>query len=674
MNIFIRFSDKTCFYSETPKNYVCMKLVKRFLLLSTIIIILSAGIIKAQGLPEDFINPPHEFSIMPFWFWNDTLKDEEIIRQIADFGEHGVYGFVIHPRIGLPENVKWLSAEMIHSMNVAIQEASRRKMYVILYDEGMYPSGSSSGQVVARNPEYAARGIAKIDLKPGETPDLQGNKKLITIIDRPNGARVAIVDQPSGGNIRGLHYIGEGSQQLKEESPPAGDILNPDAVTCFMELVYDRYANEFGKYFGTTITGIFTDEPSPLGRSGVSGVVPGNISLLPQIKEILGYDITPFLSDLWYDDNSDSKKHRIDYNRAVNICLEENYYKRLGKWCKDHGISLMGHPAGSMDIGAEKYFQIPGQDIVWRYVEPGPKALEGQNSTVAKCASSAMIHLGLRRNSDELYGAYGHNFTYDEMTWLAFWCFVRGQNLLIPHAFFYSIRGPRFDERPPDVGPNASWWSKYREYADACRRLSWLNTDSKQVCDLAILCEASYLPDKSAKTCYQHQLDFNYLEIRHLWEDAKIDSKGVHIAGMNYNVIVIDSLSDMPQKAIPFLKKLAENGRLIINKSSNYSSLFKGSVVYQSHDNMLAEIKKMILPDFGLGTPSRDIRYRHVVKGNNHYYIIFNEGSDVLTKLITSVKGNYQFLNPSTGEAVKSGEDEIVLFKPYELKILRIFN
>jgi len=63
---------------------------------------------------------------------------------------------------------------------------------------------------------------------------------------------------------------------------------------------------------------------------------------------------------------------------------------------------------------------------------------------------------------------------------------------------------------------------KYREYADACRRLSWLNTDSKQVCDLAILCEASYLPDKSAKTCYQHQLDFNYLEIRHLWEDAKL--------------------------------------------------------------------------------------------------------------------------------------------------------
>ena len=37
------------------------------------------------------------------------------------------------------------------------------------------------------------------------------------------------------------------------------------------------------------------------------GIVPGNASLLPQIKQILGYDITPFLADLWYNDNPDSK-------------------------------------------------------------------------------------------------------------------------------------------------------------------------------------------------------------------------------------------------------------------------------------------------------------------------------------------------------------------------------
>ena len=28
-------------------------------------------------LSAEFLNPPHEFSVMPFWFWNDELKDED---------------------------------------------------------------------------------------------------------------------------------------------------------------------------------------------------------------------------------------------------------------------------------------------------------------------------------------------------------------------------------------------------------------------------------------------------------------------------------------------------------------------------------------------------------------------------------------------------------------------
>jgi len=652
-----------------------MKLVFRNILLVSLFSSFFMVYVNAQIDPEEFLNPPLEFSVMPFWFWNDTLKDDEIVRQIVDFEAHGVYGFVIHPRIGLPVEMEWLSPQMIHAMDVAISEAARRKMYVILYDEGMYPSGSSGGQVVARNPNHAARGIAKIDLKPGENLHLPEGFNLIGIIDRPGGKRVAIVDQPSGGNIRGLHYIGEGTSLLKEETPPAGDILNPDAVTSFMELVYERYAKEFGKYFGKTVLGIFTDEPSSLGRNSTRGVIPGNAALLPQINNILGYDIKPFLADLWYNDLPDSRKHRIDYNRAINTCLEENYYNRLGRWCKDHGISLMGHPAGSMDIGTERYFQIPGQDLVWRYVEPGPKALEGEHSTMAKCASSAMLHLGLRRNSNELYGAYGHNLTYNEMEWLANWCFVRGQNLLIPHAFYYSVRGPRLDERPPDVGPHASWWNNYKPYADACRRMSWLNTDSRQVCNLAILCEATWLPDKSAKTCYQHQRDFNYLELRHLWEKARIDSKGVHIAGMNYGAVILDSLSYLPPKAKPLLIKLARNGLLIIRDNSQFASVFKGALAFKTPDNLISAIDKIIKPDLILTPASENIRYRHVVKGTDHYYIIFNEEEgEVTTKLKLQVTGNRQWLNPFTAESIDVSEEEIVHFKPHELKILRVNN
>ncbi len=650
-----------------------MKINVKHTLIPILLFVSLFNTIKGQDIPKEFLNPPREFSVMPFWFWNDTLKDDEIIRQIADFEAHGVYGFVIHPRIGLPDNVKWLSPEMIHSMNVAIGEAARRKMYVVLYDEGMYPSGSSSGQVVARNPGHAARGLSKIDLKPGEELIIPEGKKLVTVITRPGGEKVAIVDQPSGGNIRGLHYIGEGTAQLKEESPPAGDILNPDAVTSFMELVYDKYAKEFGKYFGTTIIGIFTDEPSPLGRGGARGVIPGNKALLPQINKVLGYDITPFLTDLWYNDNTDSKKHRIDYNSAINTCLEENYYKRLGNWCKEHGIALMGHPAGSMDIGAERYFQIPGQDLVWRYVEPGPKALEGQHSTMAKCASSAMLHLGFRRNANELYGAYGHNLSFDEMEWLANWCFVRGQNFLIPHAFYYSVRGPRLDERPPDVGPNAEWWDKYKPYAEACSRLSWLNTDSKQVCEVAVLSEATWLPDRVAKICYQNQRDFNYLEIRHLWEDAEADKDGIHLAGMLYKTLIIDSLSFIPEQIKPALKILAGNGRLIVWKDSKYSTEFKGTKIVSSHTELVAAIDNIIRPDLTLTPSSSGIRYRHVVKGGDHFYILFNEeDTEVFTRISLSLIGKYKWIDPKTAVTNDFPSDNNVNFKPHELKVLWI--
>ena len=663
-------------------------------LIASLLTLLMIPVIKAQELPKDFIDPPREFSVMPFWFWNDTLKDEEIIRQIADMEAHGVYGFVIHPRIGLPEDIIWLSDKMIHAMDVAIREAEKLNMYVVLYDEGMYPSGSSGGQVVAKNPAHAARGLAKIDLKQGEEPVLPEGAKLVTILNRPEGARVAIIEQPSHGVIRGLHYLNEGEQRLREESPPAGDILNPEAVTSFMELVYDRYAKEFGQFFNKTIIGIFTDEPSPLGRGGARGVVPGNASILPQINRILGYDITPFLADLWYTDNPDSRKHRSDYNRAINVCLEENYYKRLGIWCANHNIALMGHPAGSMDIGTERYFQIPGQDLVWRYVEPGPKALEGQHSTMAKCASSSMLHLGYRRNSNELYGAYGHNLTYDEMVWLANWCFVRGQNFLIPHAFYYSIRGPRLDERPPDVGPNSAWWNDYKLFADACRRMSWLNTDSRHVCDIAILCDATYLPDKSAKTLYQHQNDFNYLEIRHLWEDVKITKEGIQIAGMTYKAVIIDTLAHIPEKAMPILKKIAKSGHLIIHDDSKTASFFTGARIYKTDDDLISAVSLMRADDIRLNPVSANMRFRHVQKEGNDYYILFNEEAQevttgvghqasgvrqVKTGLRQPATGNRQeetgnriWIDPFSLKTTPFKEGDPLIFKPYEMKILMI--
>ena len=73
-------------------------------------------------------NPPTEFSVIPFWFWNDDLDADELRRQIADFQAHGVDGFLIHPRVGLPRDLGWMSEKLLAFYDVAIEEAARRGM------------------------------------------------------------------------------------------------------------------------------------------------------------------------------------------------------------------------------------------------------------------------------------------------------------------------------------------------------------------------------------------------------------------------------------------------------------------------------------------------------------------------------------------------------------------
>jgi hypothetical protein len=638
----------------------------------------------AAGLPPEWRNPPHEFSQAPFWFWNDDLSEQELLRQMEDFRAHGVHAFVIHPRAGLPKSIGWLSDRMIDLMRFVIERAAERDMWVILYDEGMYPSGSSSGQVVAENPAFRTRGLVCIDLdeaRPGTElrgvrigedgkPALTPGQNLVAVVPRKrNGHRLAVVDRAAAdghSTIRGLHFTQDdpprraNHREVPENQPPGADILNPQAVACFIRLVYQRYYDEFHAHFGKTVKAIFTDEPSLLARNAERGMVPGTTGILEHVNAFLGYDFTEHLPALWYDDEPDAAGQRRNYNRALAARLEQTFYQQISTWCGSHDISLTGHPMGPDDIGALRYFHVPGQDIVWRYIEPDkPSALEGAQSTQAKCASSAMIHLGRRRNLNEFCGAYGPTFTFAEMKWLANWLLVRGCNLLVPHAFFYSVRGPRIDERPPDVGPHNTWWPQYQPFAEATSRLCWLNTDSRHVCELAILGLNDYLPWRAAKVCFQNQRDFNYLEARHLWEDARVDRDGIHLAGMHYRALILEE--DPPEKAKPAVNVLAEAGRIIRWSPETADS------------RLVAQIDKLVAPDVQAAPKAPNLRVRHVRKAGRDFYLLFNEAAGALEcRLSLSAQGAWLLLDPVSGAGRALAHDAPIQLAGHALCVLGV--
>ena len=98
---------------------------------------------------------------------NDRPDQEKIAEQLKDIKAKGVDAIVLHPRIGIPEDVPYLSDAWFQTVRFIVKCADALGMKIVLYDEGMYPSGSAHGMVVAQNPDYASKGIRLSDRPEG---------------------------------------------------------------------------------------------------------------------------------------------------------------------------------------------------------------------------------------------------------------------------------------------------------------------------------------------------------------------------------------------------------------------------------------------------------------------------------------------------------------------------
>ena len=473
---------------------------------------------EIQAFLNALDHPSREYTPIPFWFLNGDLTHREIRRQMRDFCSHGVYGVVLHPRMGLSRRIEYLSPAFFRYLRTAVETAAELNMKIVLYDEGMYPSGSAGGLVVRNHPEWASRGIALTE-QPRE-----GDRILWAV------SSGLLVERFSRGTIRGIHY---GEDDGEAEAPASADILNPEAVECFLKLTHEAYWREFREFFGTTIIGFFTDEPSILGRNAASGLQPWTKDF-GELFHAAGGRPEGLAALFAGNENEDTAL----YHRMILAREGEVYYARLSRWCEEHGIALMGHPHRSDDIEVEKYFHIPGQDLVFRWVSPEKGGTAGMDSVMGHCSADPARWMGRRRNSNECFGACNREdnpwyFTGSDMKWMIDWLAVRGVNMYIPHAFYYSLKGKRSAERPPDVGPGNIWWPHYRKWADYMARLSCLRTEAIAKPRTALLCRNRDLHPDIAGRLLERQIEFIYLP-ESMWaeceeKDGKLICRGMKL-------------------------------------------------------------------------------------------------------------------------------------------------
>lgn len=636
-----------------------------------------------RRMKEEFQNPDAEFSMIPFWFLNDRLSREKLIQQLDDFLAKGIQGFVLHPRMGLPEDYEYLGEQYFEDVRFLVRQAELRGMRVVLYDEGMYPSGSAHGLVVRANPKFAARALRKAVVHAGEPVNLlallgpgeqveaafscEGRVDENTLtgavhpveLDRlldlpflPDHDLILMISTYSRGTIRGIHF---GEDDGESGAPAAADLLNPDSVKKFIEITYDRYARELGNALGSTVVAMFTDEPSLLGRCvDETRLKPWTQGFLSFYRS-LGGEAQDLLA-LWYDRGAETGALRARYEEALSTRLEQTYYRPLSEWCAAHGIALTGHPAKSWDFGVERCFQIPGQDIVWRCVEPGGEnGVTGPDSVLAKCASDAARQFGRRRNANECFGCCGPHgrqweFSADDLKWYLDWLFVRGVNLLYPHAFFYSIAGEaRRNERAPDVGPNNLWWDYFSVFSSYAKRMCWLNTDSVNLAQIAVLCGKSYMPWRCAKGLQQKQMEFNYLEQEFLAENAVLDGGKIKIRNQAYRAIVVEAPHVVSPRTLSLLHRFAENGGIVVACGLGSESWPKNTVWISKPDEAARAISARMEPDvLALDCPA--LRVSRLNKGGTRFTIFVNEGETAIQQEVgIRADGNLEVWNAADG-------------------------
>jgi len=500
-------------------------------------------------------------------------------------------------------------------------------------------------------------------------------------------------------------------------------------VRLLIDTVYESHYAHYSHYFGNTIAGFFSDEPS-LGngwygphsndygmynrRVGMPGLaLPWNERIIGMMTDALGYDASACLPALWFGLGEDTGKIRHAYMDAVTKLYRDCFTRQLGDWCEAHGVQYIGHIIEDMNAHARlgcsggHYFRsldgqhMSGIDIVLHQIMPGMTdyihmcSASGNNAdpeffdyVLGKLASS-FAHIGLQtegRAMCEVFGAYGWAEGTPAMKWLLDYLLVRGVNHFVPHAFSPAFPDP---DCPPHFGANGvdpqfEGFSKLMSYTN---RASHLLTGGIHRADAAILYHAdaewmnrdgnAMLTQVPAKILYDNHIDFDILpadcfidgtDSRVYRAEAK-DGR-LSVGKESYQCLIVPAAVQLPVNLENALSALKEAGVKVIRLGEDCTPA-------ELLDVLNGFIERDIIVD---GTHPM-LRCVHYVSESADVYMFVNESVSECADTSVTLRGmeGYQsciiadMLNDDIASAVVSGGKLALHLAPYQ-SVIAVFG
>lgn len=479
---------------------------------------------------EKFQNPSKEYTTVPFWFWNAEMDKGEIARQLELMRAQKVYECVIHARYGL--ETPYFSEEWFDCVSFAVSEGKRLGMRFWLYDENNWPSGYAGGRVLKKNPDFCGKHLKAFRLKAGE--GFNAPEALYTVAAfRKTSDGWQRIDEKDAGQERTVFAVCYTRWKVAYGDDYYIDLLNPAAAAEFIRVTHAEYLKRFGKEMGSTIRGFFSDEAGfynglqlPWSDRNDDGTLVWTDSFPEYFKSVNGYDITDRLPYLFEFDKAISPEVRVDFQETVSGLYRESFLRPQRVFCESHGMKLIGH------LHYEDYLhlQIATQGnftkAISEFSYAGLDRIEYMPGAVSeRLVSSVARQYGRERTLSETFAQGGWDFTMQDMRRWTDFQLVRGVNLFVIHAFFYSIDDFRKNDAPPSFFFQSPAFPFYHLYSDYVMRLSQLLSSGRGRSGIAL-----YDPTASGQAEFDvfnrepvRALDRDVQEVVRALEEAQYD-------------------------------------------------------------------------------------------------------------------------------------------------------
>src|ERR1035437_1999183 len=560
---------------------------------------------------DNFKIPPVEMGILPFWFWNGEMDEQEMEWQLKEYKDKGIPGLFIHGRFG--EKLGYLSDKWFDRVKFAVKKGKEIGLDIWVYDEMNWPSGTAERQVLTKYPHLTQKYLEVIALNvdgplftlleatdsryvnTGDSKPIAAfactEKEFKTHIDKlidltPNLSFNKVIPwEAPEGKWRLLYF-------LEKEVPYYVDALNPESTTRFIELTHEKYKNAVGKDFGTTVPGFYTDEPAMhYYQVGVDNyVIPWSSQMFKIFREKRGYDLKPFLPALYFDMGEKTAQIRYDFWRTLTEQYAETYFRKIRNWCQDNGTLFTGHVLFEEWLRLQarcegnifkylKEMHIIGVDHL--YPKIGTRK-EPDQHVALKLGSSAAHHFGSTRLLCESMGGTYWDCTLERMKWIANWEYGLGVNLFNNHGYHYSIEGERKRDWLPSQFYHHTWWKYYSYFTTYMARLGHVLSGGKHVAKVLVMWPinsmwTNYVPQSHNKLTNVIEKNFNQLsdmllrlhyDYDYVDEDvlseAAIKNGKILIAEEEYSLLILPPQTHIKRSSFEIIKKFMSAGGKVI--------------------------------------------------------------------------------------------------------------